>query len=283
MYLLDWRTRLTNNGTVMNERVLIAFGLTLVAGLGTGIGSLAAFFARKTDKVFMSAMLGFSAGVMIYISFVEILPQAGTILASAQGPGKGTWLTAISFFGGLLVMMAIDMLLPAHQNPHEAHLIEELAKPKSMQMNLLRMGGMTAVAITIHNFPEGIATFAVSLQSVSMGLPIAVAIALHNIPEGISVAVPIFYATGDRRKACIVSALTGLAEPAGAVVAYFLLRNLLGAPTVGILLACVAGIMVYVALDELLPTAKKYDTGHASIFGVVAGMAVMALSLLIMR
>jgi ZIP family zinc transporter len=155
---------------------------------------------------------------------------------------------------------------------------------------LLRMGLFTALAIGIHNFPEGLAAFLAALQNPGLGLAIAIAIALHNIPEGISVAVPIFYATGDRKKAFLYSALSGLAEPIGAIIAYVAIRFFLGGSTgvippefMGVLFGGVAGIMVYISLDELLPTSRAYGKGHDSLFGLVAGMLAMALSLLLMK
>ncbi len=151
------------------------------------------------------------------------------------------------------------------------------------------MGLFTALAIGIHNFPEGLATFLAALQNPSLGVAIAVAIALHNIPEGISVSVPIFYATGNRRKAFVYSLLSGLTEPVGAGVAYLALRFFTGGSSVispqlmGILFAGVAGIMVYISLDELLPASRAFGKGHDSLFGLISGMAVMAVSLLLMR
>jgi ZIP family zinc transporter len=152
------------------------------------------------------------------------------------------------------------------------------------------MGLFTALAIAIHNFPEGLATFLAALQDPAVGIAIAVAIALHNIPEGISVSVPIFYATGNRKKAFVYSLLSGLSEPLGAGIAYVLLRLVMGSGTnvfppqvMGVLFSGVAGIMVYIGLDELLPTSRAYGRGHDSIIGLVSGMLVMALSLLLMK
>ena len=153
----------------------------------------------------------------------------------------------------------------------------------------MRMGIFTALAITIHNFPEGLVTFLAALEDPSLGIAIAIAIALHNIPEGISVSVPIYYATGSRKKAFIYSALSGLAEPLGAIIAYGLLVFFLGgdeggipSQVMGILFGGVAGIMVYISLDELLPTSQAYGKGHDSLIGLISGMLVMALSLLLM-
>jgi ZIP family zinc transporter len=301
----------------MND-VVIALGLTLFAGMATGIGSVIAFTAKRTNYRFLSVATGFSAGVMIYVSFVEIFLKGTQSLSESYGNYWGHWVNAASFFGGILLIGIVDNLIPAAENPHETHSEEETAplhNPSAPlpdfdetsegnleetisgvhdhsfdQKKLMRMGLFTALAIAIHNFPEGLATFLAALQDPTLGLAIAVAIALHNIPEGISVSVPIFYATGDRRKAFTYSLLSGLAEPVGAGVAYMVLRFLVGDETgvippqiMGVLFGGVAGIMVYISLDELLPTSRAYGKGHDSLFGLIAGMLVMAISLLLMK
>ncbi|HDP79578.1 MAG TPA: zinc transporter ZupT, partial [Spirochaetes bacterium] len=179
------------------QTVLIAFGLTLFAGLSTGIGSALAFFARRTNTAFLSVALGFSAGVMIYVSLVEIFFKAKESLSAELGPRGGSWVTVGSFFGGILLIMIIDRLVPSFENPHEMHRVEEICNDGACrERKLMRMGLFSALAIAIHNFPEGLATFTATLQDPSLGYPIAVAIAIHNIPEGIAVSVPIYYATG---------------------------------------------------------------------------------------
>ena len=274
----------------MEQNVLIAFGLTLFAGLSTGIGSALAFFSNRTNKVFLSGALGFSAGVMIYLSFVEILTKARDSLVAEMGQTPGTWAAVAGFFGGILLIALIDRLVPGHENPHEAGLIENMTPERHTELQrqeqagdvkLLRMGLFTALAIAIHNFPEGLATFAATLKDPSLGLSIAVAIAIHNIPEGISVSVPVFYATGDRKKAFLYSFLSGLSEPVGALIGYFLLKAFFSDIVFGIVFSAVGGVMVFISLDELLPTAREYGTGHVAIYGVVAGMALMAVSLLL--
>lgn len=269
--------------------VLFAFGLTMFAGLATGIGSALAFFTRTTNTRFLSAALGFSAGVMIYVSFVEIFVKARTELMADHGEVTGTWITVISFFGGIALIALIDKLVPNYENPHELHSIEEMDQglenlPRNEAHDfakLKRMGVFTALAIGIHNFPEGLATFTAALTDPNLGIAIAVAIAIHNIPEGIAVSVPIYYATGSRKKAFKLSFLSGLSEPIGAIVGYLLLMPFLSPTIFGILFAGVAGIMVFISLDELLPAAEEYGEHHISIYGMVAGMAVMALSLLL--
>ncbi len=263
------------------SNILFAFSLTLFAGLSTGIGSAIAFFAKKTNTAFLSVALGFSAGVMIYVSFVEIFAKAKTELTMALGDTQGYWVTTAAFFGGILLIAIIDKMIPSFENPHEMHKVEELGanKPKDLD-KLKRMGLFTALAIGIHNFPEGLATFTAALEHPQLGIAIAVAIAIHNIPEGIAVSVPIYYATGSRKKAFWLSLSSGLAEPVGALVGFLLLMPFMGPVVFGILFACVAGIMVFISLDELLPAAEEYGEHHLSIYGLIAGMAVMAFSLL---
>lgn len=266
----------------MTENLLLAFGLTALAGLSTGVGSAIAFFSRRTNIGFLATALGFSAGVMIYVSFIEIFPKALASLIPIHGQTAGTWYTVAAFFGGIMLILLIDHLVPAHENPHEAHVIEEMSEPSARDPRLMRMGLLTALAIAIHNFPEGLATFMAALADPALGVSIAVAIAIHNIPEGISVSVPIFYATGSRVKAFWYSFLSGLSEPVGALVGYLLLRPFMSDTLFGLLFAGVAGIMVFISLDELLPTARAYSAGHNSVYGLIGGMAVMAASLLLM-
>lgn len=281
----------------MEGNVLFAFMLTLFAGLSTGIGSAIAFFAKKTNTKFLSISLGFSAGVMIYVSMVEIFFKAQESLIAELGEKTGSWVTVISFFGGMFLIGLIDKLVPSSENPHELHSIEEINeehpdhthhqeqidKRKEAEKNhkLLRMGMFTALAIAIHNFPEGLATFIAALHDPSLGIPIAVAIAIHNIPEGIAVSVPIYYATGSKKKAFLYSFLSGLSEPVGALVGYLILMPFMSETLMGVVFASVAGIMIYISLDELLPSAREYGEHHLSIYGMVGGMAVMALSILL--
>jgi len=228
---------------------LFAFGLTLFAGLCTGIGSSIALLAKKTNTKFLAVSLGFSAGVMIYVSMIDIFVKAKASLT---------------------------------ENPHEMYRVEDKEnRNKRSNAKLLRMGLFTAMAVAVHNFPEGIATFISALQAPSIAIPIAVAISIHNIPEGIAISVPVYYATGDKRKAFIYSFLSGLSEPAGALLGYLILMPFLSNTAFGIVFAAVAGIMVFISLDELLPSAREYGEHHLSIYGLVAGMAVMAVSLLL--
>lgn len=264
---------------MLPDGFFLAFSLTLIAGLSTGIGSTIALFARRTNRRMLCLALGFSAGVMIYVSMIELLPAGRESLAAALGPAAGGWAAVAAFFGGMAVMACIDRLVPSHENPHEAHRLEELTDEARRDSKLMRMGVLSAVAIAVHNFPEGMATFTAALKDPRLGVSIAIAVAIHNIPEGIAVSVPIFYATGDRRKAFWWSFLSGLAEPAGALVAFLILAPFLGGPLYGVLFALVAGIMVFISFDELLPAAEEYGEHHLALYGLVAGMALMAVTL----
>jgi ZIP family zinc transporter len=272
---------------VLNN-VLLAFGLTLFAGLSTGIGSTIGFMSKKFNPKFLAGALGFSAGVMIYVSLIEIFVKAKDSLATGFGDKQGYWITVIAFFAGIAMIALIDKLIPSFENPHELKNIESAdQQPADLKHNtidknkLMRMGLFSALAIGIHNFPEGLATFMGALADPTLGVSIAVAIAIHNIPEGLAVSAPVFYATGNRKYAFILSFLSGLAEPVGALIGYFLLKPLFNDALFGIIFAGVAGIMVYISLDELLPTAEEYGEHHIAIFGLIAGMLVMAISLLL--
>lgn len=242
-----------------------------------------AFFTKTTNTRFLSASLGFSAGVMIYVSFVEILGKAFELFRDNFGLTRGSWYAVLSFFGGILVIGSIDTIVPAFQNPHEIRRVEDiqLRGDKSRKSGLMRVGLLIAVAISMHNLPEGLATFAAGMNDASIAIPIAIAIAIHNIPEGIAVSVPIYYATGNKRKAFFLSFLSGLAEPVGGVLGYLFLATLFNESMLGVLFGAVAGIMIFISVDELLPTAREYGYHHLSIYGLIAGMAVMALSLLL--
>ncbi|ELL9299227.1 zinc transporter ZupT [Campylobacter jejuni] len=281
------------------EQIFIAILLTLFAGFSTAIGSTIAFFSRKDDLRVLSLGLGFSAGVMIYISFMEILPTALKDFKNHYDSHWAELLGLACFFGGILISLLIDKLIPEDVNPHEPK--EDLSElkicplpqkgqnppkfhpgEKLHQINtkaLKRTGIFTALAIAIHNFPEGFATFISSLDNLTLGIAIAIAVAIHNIPEGLAVSLPIYHATEDKKKAFIYSALSGLAEPLGAFVGALILLPFIGDLTLAISFAVIAGIMVFISLDELLPAAKTYDKAHDSLYGLIAGMAIMALSL----
>ncbi|HPI20594.1 MAG TPA: zinc transporter ZupT [Candidatus Kapabacteria bacterium] len=264
------------------SNILFALALTTFAGLSTGIGSAMAFFAKKTSKRFLSASLGFSAGVMIYVSFVEIMTKSKESLIMAYNDEfYASAITLISFLSGIFFILIIDRLIPKYENPHEPKTIEEMNQFNGGERKLFRMGIFVALAIAIHNFPEGLATFTAALQEPTIGISIALAIAIHNIPEGIAVSVPVYYATGNKKKAFWLSFTSGLAEPVGGIVGFLLLLPFINGTTMGIVFGFVAGIMVFISLDELLPSAREYDSGHYAIYGMIAGMVVMGGSLLL--
>lgn len=281
----------------MENHIGLALLLTIVAGLSTGIGSLVALIGKRTDIRFLCIALGFSAGIMLYVSFMEIMPEARLALESAMGARHGTAVMLLAFFGGMGLIHLIDLAVPESINPHEMHGLEnqngkvsdkggirklELSVNPEHRRHLKRTGLFSALTIAIHNFPEGIATFTSALGSLDVALPIVLAIAIHNIPEGVAVAVPIYHATASKKKAFLYSFLSGLAEPAGALLAYAFLLPFWNETLSGILLAIVSGIMVFISLDELLPSAERYGRHHWSIAGVVAGMLLMAVSLFLL-
>lgn len=254
----------------------VALSLALLAGLATAVGGAIGVSQRRMSTRFLAGSLGFSAGVMLYVSFVELLAMAQKTLTSEFG-GGGPWWTMAGFFGGILLIGVIDRLVPAVINPHELSGSDDAADRRRGRM--MRTGVLTAGALAIHNFPEGFAVFLAATQTPAVAVPVVVAIAIHNIPEGIAVAVPVAYATGSRRKGFYYSLLAGLAEPVGALVGFLVLQAFLGPVAMAIAFAGVAGIMVFVSLDELLPAAHDFGHHHTTIYGLVAGMAVMGASL----
>jgi zinc transporter len=274
-----------------NTHVFYAFLITLWAGLSTGIGSALVFFTKSTNRIFLSISLGFSAGVMIYVSFVELFSSAQVCMSPFYGNKLATVYATIAFFSGVALIGIIDRLIPEAENPHELpdkiaiQSIEKCDTPPNdipRSGSLLRTGMVTAIVLAIHNFPEGMVTFMSALGDLSLALPIAIAIALHNIPEGISVAIPIYHATGRRKKAFLLSFASGLAEPIGGLIGFLLLRPFLNDTVLGCCFAAIAGIMVYISFDELLPAAEKFGHHHTALYGLVGGMAFMALSLILL-
>lgn len=266
--------------------VLFAFLVTLGAGLATAVGAAFGLFAKHTNRSFLALSLGFSAGVMMYVSFVEIIPKATDFLTPSLGDSVGTTAMAGSFLAGLAGMALLYRFLPGLEHPvlddqHTRLRLEEDASSYYADTQLLRAGLGVALAVTLHNFPEGMATFFLTLNDPQVGLSVALAIAIHNIPEGIAVAVPIYYATRSKKLAFAFGALSGLAEPLGALLGYWILQPFITDPVLGIVFAVVAGIMVYISVDGLLPAARQYGSGQLAIYGLIVGMAVMAASLVL--
>lgn len=259
------------------QDLLVPLAMSLVAGLATSIGGAIALAPRRPGGRFMAASLGLSAGVMIYVSFVELLATSRATLTQELGAAGGWW-TLFGFLGGIALIAVIDRLVPSEINPHEPGTTDADAR----RARMLRTGLLTAGVLAIHNFPEGFAVFLAATQQPGVAWPVVGAIAIHNIPEGIAVAVPVAYATGSRAKGFWYATTSGLAEPLGALLGFLLLRAFLGPVALGTAFAAVAGIMVFVSLDELLPTAQDFGHHHAAIYGLVAGMAVMGASLLLL-
>ena len=271
------------------ESMLFAFLLTLIAGISTAFGAFLAFFKTKDETRILSFGLGFSGGVMVYLSFVEILPKSIDYFLRIDSSNAES-LGILCFFVGMILAFGIDILIPKDVNPHELKSQNEVyceldSRESHISRNraIKRTAIFTAIAITIHNFPEGFATFISALDSFAFGVSIAVAVAIHNIPEGLAVSLPIYYATGDKRQALKLTLLSGLSEPLGAVIGYFLLAPLLGEATLAISFGIIAGIMVFISIDSLLPNSKLSTKGHESVAGVFIGMGIMAISLLILK
>ena len=259
----------------MTPDVGFALLLSALAGLSTTIGSLLALFVRKPGSRLMTLTLGFSGGVMILVSFVELLPGGINAIGFA--------LANLSFFGGMIAMFLIDALIPHDYMAEHHHPETENGQDTALKSRLLKAGLFVALGLGIHNFPEGMASFATALSDPHLGIAIAVAIAIHNVPEGLAVSAPVYAATGSRSKAFWWSFLSGVAEPMGALLAAVVLMPFLNATILGGLLSAVAGIMVFISIDELLPVSRAYGEEHLSIVGIVVGMAVMSLSLWMLK
>lgn len=265
----------------MDAHFTIALILTLLAGMSTVVGGFMTFFVKRNNLKALSVGLGFSAGVMVYISLTEIMNSAKIMLDSSFGDNVSRGITFISFFLGILIAILIDYFIPDHI---ESDLLEEQKPEQSCcrhNHRIKRAGVITAIAIAVHNFPEGLATFLVSSQDLSLGVPVAIAIAIHNIPEGIAVALPIYHASGKKRQAIWYSFMSGISEPIGGLLGILLLKTFMPQWCVGAMFAAVAGIMVYISFDTLLPMAREYGENHHVITGIVAGMFVIGLSLLL--
>lgn len=275
------------------NNIWIPLILTLLAGLSTVLGAVFVFVIEKENRKFLSGSLGLSAGVMIYVSFMEMMPQSLSNLEDLLPEKTAVIYMTIFFFLGIFFIALIDKLVPEEKNPHHAlpeeidysmvlmtPLDEVLRREEAAKLE--RVGVLTAITVAIHNFPEGIATFMSAMINPQLGIVIAIAIGLHNIPEGIAVAVPIFQATGSKKRAISLALISGLAEPLGGIIGYLFLRQFLNPMVIGFILAFVAGIMVFISLDELLPTSREYDEDHFAVYGLVVGMLVMAVTMIIL-
>jgi ZIP family zinc transporter len=270
----------------LSEPVLIAFGVCVAAAAATVLGSVFVLRANRANPRLLAFGLAFAGGAMVYVSLVEIFNKSVTAFSATFGNKTGYAYATLAFFAGLLLLAVIDRIIP---NPHEGlderevlhghgHHHDHAGTP-----NVARVGWLAAAAITAHNFPEGLATFFATLDNPVVGLPLAMAIAIHNIPEGVSIAIPVYYATGSRRKAVMATFVSALAEPAGAVIGYLLLAPFLTQAVFGAVFGVIAGVMVFLAIDELMPEAKRYSQGHEAVYGMVIGMAALATSLVLFK
>lgn len=259
----------------MEPEIWFGLLLSMLAGLSTTVGSILGLFFRKPGPRLITITLGFSGGVMLMVSFGNLLP--------AGIEATGTLPAYLAFFGGMIAMFLIDVLIP-HEFMAERHTpSEKHDQDAATKGRLLRAGLFVALGLGIHNFPEGMATFAAAVSDRYLGFAVAIAIALHNIPEGLAVSAPVFAATGSRRKAFLWSFLSGAAEPVGALLTAAVLLPFLNEAFLGTVLAAVAGIMVFISIDELVPISRTYKEEHLSIIGIMLGMALMALSLWMLK
>ena len=262
------------------DNYLIALLLTFFAGLATSIGGVVAFMVKKNNLKALSVGLGFSAGVMILLSFKEIIPEASAML-KINFPNSYEWIVYSSFIAGIIIALLIDYFLPDHIDTEE---VLNPDVPNNTHKHMLKRAGLfTAIAICVHNFPEGMATFLTTTQNITLGASVAIAIAIHNIPEGIAVALPLYHVTGKKRYAMLYATLSGITEPIGAIVGMFLFSLFVPQILVGALMAAVAGIMIYIAFDTLLPLAKEYGDWHLSLTGIISGVLFIWLSLILIN
>ncbi len=262
---------------IMPHNYIIPLLLTLLAGLATAIGSVFAFVIKKDNLKALSVGLGFSAGVMILLSFRDIIPASREMLAPNY-PVHGDWIVYFGFIIGIVVAVLIDYFIPDHIDEEELAHRNDVVTPDH---RMKRAGLLMAVAICIHNFPEGMATFLTASHNITLGVSVALAIAIHNIPEGIAVAIPVYHATGKKRYATLYAAMSGISEPIGAFIGMILLNFFMPEIMIGIAMAAVAGIMIYISFDTLLPLAREYGNWHLSMIGIMSGMLFIWGSLLL--
>lgn len=261
------------------SNVLMSFGLTLAVGLSMGIGSLISFFVRETNKKFLAISLSFSAGIMVYISFMAILPEGIKLIEEGLGHEEGHKWALLAFFSGMIFVAIIEKLVHRLGGGHHEHEHSVHHHVDTEGEHLSKLGLVSAIAIGVHNLPEGLAIFTAGLNDISLAIPIALAVVMHNIPLGMAISIPIFYSTKSRKKAMLYTILVGLCQPLGAVLGYLLLYKFFSDVLFGVLFSIIAGIMIFVAVDELLPTAQRHEDHHISVYGFIVGMMVMAISL----
>lgn len=259
----------------IDTNLVFAFGICGAAALATVLGSLFVAFSREPNPRLLAFGLAFAGGAMVYVSMIEIVAKSQASFSELYDPRTAYIYTTLAFFAGIAALTLLDNIIP---KPHDMILSE-----KNEIVRIKRVSLFATLAITAHNFPEGLATFLATLDNPVVGTSLAAAIAIHNIPEGISIAIPVYYATGSRKKAVLATGLSALAEPAGAIIGYVILAPFLGPLIFAIVFGMIAGAMVFLALDELLPTAKRYAKGHETVYGIIGGMGVLATSLILFK
>lgn len=261
----------------MDPQVLTAFAVTCAAGLATLIGGAWVLCFKTPNMRVLSFGLAFAAGAMVYVSLTELLNKSIHAFSFQGNEAQSFAYATGAFLLGLILVLILDRFIPnPHENIESEHVFEG-------QKKLLKTGILTFFAITAHNLPEGLASFFATLDSPSLGAPLAFAIAIHNIPEGVAIALPVYMATGRKDYAIWASLIAGLAEPFGAFIGYWILAPYMGQQLYGVIFGLIAGVMVYLALDELLPTAKRYAKGHETVYGLVSGMTALASSLVVFK
>ena len=264
--------------------MLLALLLSLLAGLATSIGGLLVLHKKFLERPLLAMSMAFAAGAMLFVSFVEIIPLGLTALADTYDARTAKWIVYSAFFVGVVIVAMIDKVLPSSLNPSEIEGKESQLSGSDKKTNkkLLRSGLLVAVVLALHNFPEGMSTFFATYQDPTAGIVLAIAIAIHNVPEGIAVAAPVYAATRSRKKAFWWATASGLTEPLGALVALAIVSVFVPPELFGIVFGLIAGMMVFIAIDELLPGARRYQTDkHQVVYGLLAGMGVVAVSLLL--
>lgn len=267
------------------NNLILSLGLTLIVGMSMGLGSLLSFFIDGTHKRLMALSLSFAAGIMIYVSFMEMLPEGIHLLEDYMGE-RGHSIAIAWFFGGMFITAILEIIVHKyaggfhdHNHEHSHNHNHNHGNHSQNEEHLSKLGVLSALAIAIHNIPEGLALFTAGLKDITLALPIAAAVIIHNIPLSVAISVPLYYSTGSRKKAFLYTLLVGLCQPLGAILGYMVLSQGFNDLLVGILFSIVAGTMVFVALDEMLPSSQKYEDHHLSIYGAIFGMIVMAVSL----
>lgn len=238
----------------------MAFIITTLAGLSTLFGMIPILFTIRNKEKLITFALSFSAGVMITVSILDLIPESVHYLLVSNKLFPSVILSFIFITLGIICSNFID---------------KEMETGQKYSSKLYKLGLISMLAIMMHNIPEGIATFLSYEKNTSLGITLAISIALHNIPEGISIAIPIFYATGKKRKAFFYTFLSALSEPLGALLAYFFLSKFITPMLMGLLLSMIAGIMIHISCYELLPNAKSSRDSRTFIQAFLLGVFIM--------